>query len=180
MTQEHRPFGFERTTCACRSCSVFCRFMPSFLIPEDIPRMMATLNYTDAERFARENLLASPGAMAVRAGQIVRIPTLVPQRHPEDTACKFRSPEGLCTIHERAPYGCSHFDKHMSEEETLERKTAAFLEIERAWATKSLYAQLWLMLESEGKVAPSGQHLRQVMAEVLYREATARPEQAVN
>src|SRR5437764_8422787 len=113
MTNHLTSLGFKRTACACPSCSVFCRFIPGFLIPEDLERMSRSLGYTSLEKFARENLLASPGAVGIRDGRRIEIRTLVLQRRPSSTACKFLDDHGLCRIHRYAPYGCSHFEEHM-------------------------------------------------------------------
>ena len=51
-------FGFERTTRACRRCTISCEHMPGALAPSDLPRMAAPLGYGQRDdalaAFARE------------------------------------------------------------------------------------------------------------------------------
>jgi hypothetical protein len=58
------------------------------LVPSDIEVIAAHLSYDDLIQFVMENLLASPGAIVSMEGKLIRIPTLVPQRQP-DQMCKF-------------------------------------------------------------------------------------------
>src|SRR6185436_1523039 len=92
-------FGFARTSCACRRCTISCEHIPGALAPSDLPRIAAHLGYgQDIQRFARENLLASEGVQVTTdQGKVVRLVTLVPAQEP-DGRCKFLS-DGRCTIH---------------------------------------------------------------------------------
>src|SRR6266446_1724770 len=100
-------FGLERTTCACEVCKTNCRFMPGYLIPSDLDRMIPI--GVDPLTWAEMNLLASPGALVMKNLQFFRIPTLVPSTKA-DGSCINLTPEGLCSIHETAPFGCAFFD----------------------------------------------------------------------
>ena len=79
MDQKRTEFGFPRTTCSCSACANNCRNLPGMLIPDDVSRIARHLGYTDVMEFARENLLASPGAIVLRNNQQERIP------HPRTT-----------------------------------------------------------------------------------------------
>ena len=49
--------GFARTECACEACSVSCRFVPGFLVPDDLANLRdPSMSLFD---WAREHLLAS-------------------------------------------------------------------------------------------------------------------------
>jgi Fe-S-cluster containining protein len=110
-------FGYYRTICSCPDCTAGCRYLPAYLIPADLERMHTDLDPgEDLLSWARKHLLASPGALVVRRGKAFRIPTLVPARQA-DGACIFLTSEGRCGVHAVAPFGCSFFDTHMSDQE---------------------------------------------------------------
>src|SRR5665213_2208655 len=100
-------FGVFRTNCSCRTCLLNYQVMPGFLIPSDLDRIIP--QGADPFLWAETNLLASPGATALKDGEIIQIPTLVPAIK-EDRSCKFLSTLSQCTIHEIAPFGCAFFD----------------------------------------------------------------------
>src|SRR6516162_6121893 len=82
-------FGFTRTICACTSCTASCRHIPGYLVPDDLVRLRDLLSPgEDLLTWSRGNLLASPGALVARGGQLFRIPTLVPARK-SDRSCRF-------------------------------------------------------------------------------------------
>ena len=54
-------FGAERTSCACEACRRCCRFLPAWLIPSDLERMIPA--GADPSQWAEANLLASPGPL---------------------------------------------------------------------------------------------------------------------
>ncbi len=85
--------------------------------------------------FARDNLLASPGALVIKDDQQIRIRTLVPQRG-EDGACKFLK-NNLCLIHEMAPYGCAFFSEHESRRVGDTKSTHALVNIIRDAESKA-------------------------------------------
>src|SRR5208337_1439820 len=60
-------FGLERTACGCGACVTNCRFMPGFLIPSDLERMIPA--GVDPYLWADKNLLASPGALVMKDGE---------------------------------------------------------------------------------------------------------------
>ena len=154
MSQIRTEFGFERTACACSECAINCRFIPGYLIPADLDRIAGHLSSENLIEFALENLLASPGATVVDRDRVRQIPTLVPTRRG-DGACKFLDANNRCTIHEVSPFGCAFFDAHQSKTESDYRSGSGLVQIDRAWHGDRLYARLWLLLRTLGKVGPS-------------------------
>jgi hypothetical protein len=115
---------FERTVCACPDCSRHCKQCPGNLIPGDVERIAKRTGLTP-ERVADYFLLASPGALVGTHvdGAIVmqRIPTIVSAMIDH---CVFLDDEGMCLIHDAAPYGCGWFDEHMPSAEADQRSKA--------------------------------------------------------
>ena len=103
---------FSRTKCACPSCSACCKRQPGSLAPGDFERIAAHLGETEEQ--AKAHFWASPGALVKNSetGETVRVGTVTPRfRHGR---CVFLDEKDRCKIHEVAPFGCSHFDTHMS------------------------------------------------------------------
>jgi Fe-S-cluster containining protein len=153
MSGIRSEFGFERTVCACAECVINCHFIPGYLIPADLERVAARLGYDDPIEFAVNNLLASPGATVLDGGRVRQIPTLVPARR-EDGSCLFLDGQNRCTVHDVSPFGCAFFDVHQSKEESDRRSSYGLAQIDLAWRGGHLYAQLWLLLEMLGLMAP--------------------------
>lgn len=126
---------FERTTCGCDQCAVGCRTMPGTLAVGDLEEIAkhqgADPNDWD---WLTENFQSSDGLRILRVstsgpteGDIeeIRIPTIVPklvsQSDGSDAACIFLGADGLCQVHQVAPYGCSHYDAHMGGAEADDR-----------------------------------------------------------
>ena len=147
-------FGFARTECACANCASHCRVVPGYLMPADVERISRHLGYTNPLSFASENLLASPGATVLQAGQLRQLPTLVP-RYQANGACVFLDENSRCRIHAVAPYGCAMFDSHMSDDEANRRSTRGLWEIARLWANPKahLYTLLWRILDATNRHA---------------------------
>jgi hypothetical protein len=153
-------FGFDRTHCACAACTAYCYHVPGYLIPADLARIAAFhQSGMDMIAWAQQHLLASPGALVARPGQLFRIPTLVPARRA-DGACHFLTPEGSCSIHPVAPYACAFFDSHQSAGEADRRSARGLTDILGAFQTGTLYAQVWQMLQEAGRVAPAPEEAR--------------------
>ena len=159
-------FGKNRTSCACHLCVTNCRFMPGFLIPADLDRLLPP--NADPFKWAERNLLASPGAMVMKDGQIFRIPTLVPATK-SDGSCMHLSDKNLCTIHENAPFGCAFFDCGPPPEGLSEAGLRAVMEEWRKCS--SLYFLLWHHLNTRGKTQRSPEESRRRMREALEAEA---------
>jgi len=154
MTQLRTGFEFARTECACDQCVACCEILPAYLVPSDIEVIAAHLGYDDLIQFAMENLLASPGAIVSVGKNLARIPTLIPQRMP-DQSCKFLDVKKRCAIHTVSPFGCRFFDCRMSQREADLRSSLGLQAIAREWAVGGLYAQIWMLLNTAGLVAPS-------------------------
>jgi Fe-S-cluster containining protein len=109
---------FERTTCACERCKACCKRQPGSLIPGDYERIKQHLGAT--EETMRTLFWASPGALAKTwLGKLIRIGTITPQY--KKGRCVFLDENDRCRIHAVAPFGCSHFDTHMSWSEGQKR-----------------------------------------------------------
>jgi hypothetical protein len=157
---ERTEFGFERTHCDCRECQINCRFMPGFLIPADLDRMIPA--NADPYNWAEKNLLASPGAVVMNTatGETSRIYTLVPAVKKDGSCINLK--DGLCTIHETAPFGCAFFDCG-PERENLSRK--GLWEVWKAWQEDGLYARLWKYLQAQKFTQKAPEVLRARMRE---------------
>jgi Fe-S-cluster containining protein len=166
MAAERTEFGVARTVCACRACVANCRFIAGSLIPADLHRIAEYLNESDLERFALDNLLASPGAIIFTRGGLIRIRTLVPARRA-DGACRFLTVEDRCSIHAISPYSCALFDCSQSREEADALSLRGLMEVAKAWRRGDLYAQLWMTLYHAGRVAPSPIEARARMRDAL-------------
>lgn len=169
MAAERTEFGIARTECYCRACVVNCHFVLGSLIPADFHRIAEYLNESDLMRFALDNLLASPGAIIYTRTGLVRIRTLVPARRAGG-ACIFLTAEDRCSIHAVSPYSCAMFDCKQSKEEADALSLRGLTEVAKAWQRGDLYAQLWLMLYQNGRIAPSPIEARARMRAALEAE----------
>ena len=161
-----QQFGFTRTSCACRDCSVNCRFIPGFLVPEDLESLHhATAPHLLPADWARRHLLASPGALVASPQRgVFRIRTLVPARR-SDGACTFLAADDRCTVHAVAPYGCAFFDAHMDQNDGVRRSREGLIAVAQDAANQSIYYQVWHLLDREGLTAPSPEACRSRMSE---------------
>jgi hypothetical protein len=116
--------------------------MPGFLIPADLGRMIPL--GVDPLTWAESNLLASPGALVARGTRVFRIPTLVPAVK-RNGAC-IHHVDGMCAIHDVAPFGCAFFDCK-TRDYTLSHR--GLLQIAGA-DVESPYIQIWRHLRSKG------------------------------
>lgn len=165
-------YGFRRTTCPCRACAITCEHLPGALAPADVGRIAAYLEYTDVERFARENLVTSDGARVVTDDRrVVHLPTLVPATGPNGH-CKFLR-DGLCTIHPVSPYGCAFLDTHMSERELGERSRPLHDDVLVDLRSGGPYARLWGLLRDENRAAAPVAVRRYGLAKAMRRERLA-------
>lgn len=154
-------FGVPRSVCQCEVCLDNCRHMPGYLVPSDLERMIPA--NADPYRWAETNLLASHGAIAMKDGEMFRIPTLVPAVKP-DGSCIHLSALGLCQIHEVSPFGCAYFD---CGPEPPGLNTQAMVQLYRVFYEgdgRDLYFQLHLHLRYKGLEQVGPEILRQRMA----------------
>ena len=147
-------FGCPRTVCACPGCSAGCRHLPGYLVPADLDRLRTHLAPgEELLAWARNCLLASPGALVARGGTLFRIPTLVPARRP-DGACLFLTEDGRCAVHAVAPFGCAFFDAHQAAAEAGPRSAAGLRAVLADWLAGGPYAAAWRALAAAGLRAP--------------------------
>jgi Fe-S-cluster containining protein len=179
MAAERTEFGVARTVCACRACVANCRFIAGSLIPADLNRIAEYLNESDLERFALDNLLASPGAMIFTRGGLIRVRTLVPARRA-DGACHFLTAEDRCSIHAVSPYSCAMFDCTQSREEADALSLRGLMEVAKAWQRGDMYAQLWLLLYHAGRIAPSPIEARARMRAALAAGECGEDDRSTN
>lgn len=110
---------FGRTVCACADCAAHCTQQPGPLALGDLERIAAFLGLDVAA--AAGFFWASPGALVGdrRTGRVFRVGTITPRL--AEGRCVFFTDAGRCQIHAAAPFGCSHFDAHMSEPDAQAR-----------------------------------------------------------
>lgn len=139
---------YERTFCDCQKCKAACRHMPGMLAPGDIDRIGDYLGiqpgaYAD---FVTRNFRASDGALVVKDGRPMRIPTIVPATK-EDGSCVFLTSDGRCSIHPVAPFGCSRFNVCAERTPEDDARCGACLQ---AIITSPDYVFTWGFLQEEG------------------------------
>jgi Fe-S-cluster containining protein len=110
--KENMEHQFNRTTCACKNCTACCRRQPGSLIPGDLERIARHLQIPQSE--AEKYFWASPGSLVrdTSTGRVHRIGSITPRFRKG--RCVFLDENDRCSIHPVAPFGCSHFDTHMS------------------------------------------------------------------
>ena len=111
------PSGpFERPpACSCPDCVRCCYDQPGSLAAGDLEAIADHLGLP--VRVAALRFWASPGALLgdSRTGQAFRVGSITPRR--VRGRCTFLDEQDRCTIHAVAPFGCSHFDTHMTAAE---------------------------------------------------------------
>jgi hypothetical protein len=145
-------FGVERGEgCSCRTCRRNCMYLPGFLIPADLERMIP--EGEDPLKWAEVNLEASPGANVKKDGETFRIPTLV-MASKEDGSCIYFE-KRKCLIWETSPFGCAFFDcrsKDDPEQDRIQHQLSqhGLKAVFDAWRTDSLYKRVWYHLMESG------------------------------
>jgi hypothetical protein len=144
-------FGFQRTACACESCSFYCKVMPGYLVPSDLVRLCPP--GADLMTWAKEHLRASRGFLGPHpiTGELTQIPTLVPAKQANGH-CHWLQPDGRCVVHANSPFGCAFLDQHMSDYEAGKRNLAGRLARLRGFDDSGPYSQVWNMLMEAGLV----------------------------
>lgn len=105
--------------------------------------------------WAESNLLASPGALAMAAGKLFRIPTLVPATKP-DGSCIHLNANQFCDIWEVSPFGCAFFSCEPEVPGLAHHGLAAIMAAEPG----NLYQLIWEYLHARGKRQHSPDILR--------------------
>jgi hypothetical protein len=155
-------FGHPRSVCDCDVCKTNCRFMPGYLIPADLDRMIPT--GADPKQWAEQNLLASPGARVIKEGRVIRVRTLVPATK-QDGSCIHLTADNSCAVHAVAPFGCAFFDCKSEPNDELAR--AGLIAVMQAWNAYTLYARLWKHLDRQGLNQHGPNVLRERMRKAL-------------
>lgn len=155
-TDERVEFGVTRTKCSCYGCVTNCRFIPGYLIPSDLGRLIPP--GADPEEWARAHLRASPGAQFIRcyddgSEEMMRVGTLVPAHNP-DMSCHWLH-DGRCEVHADAPFACAMFGCHLTVESSGPLSSQGINTIMDDNSAGGLYSRLWAMLNAEGLRSPS-------------------------
>lgn len=148
--------GFARTTCDCKTCSVFCEHMPGFLIPSDLERLIPVGE--DPFAWAEEHLRASYGSFVPSGGVVKVTPSLVPAKAVSGH-CHWLK-EGRCAVHENAPFGCAFLDQHMTDREAEKRSKAGRGARWDDFVDDGLYSRIWQHLAERGLMYRTGQEDR--------------------
>lgn len=148
----HPRDKYPRTVCDCADCRKPCENgLTGMLAPGDMGRIAAFL---DMDPGAVLPLFrASPGAKVGRSVntrlgfriETFRIGTIVPGTDVTGQ-CVFLQPDGRCSIHAVAPFGCGWFDWHMNHAEGNQRSAACLREI----LNDPEYQRKWHVLASHG------------------------------
>lgn len=163
-------FGFERTISASPADILNCQHIPGMLIAADLERMAREDGADDVVAWAKQKLLASPGAlvMAAGTGQQFRIPTLVPARQANGHCVWLQGDR--CTIHAVSPYGCAFIDAQMTHDQANQRSQTALMDILRSWQKRDDgYADLWEMLWLMGRRSPGPEENRRRMKAAMQQ-----------
>lgn len=156
-------------------CRTICEYLPGFLIPADLERLIPSNvksatgydgNLNEIFAWAENALLASPGALVAdsNTGQIYRIPTLVLAAR-EDGSCIFLSADKRCMIWENSPFGCSMFtvctkrSKKKDDELVMQGMKAILEDIKN----DGPYCKIWEHLNEKGFHSPAPEEKRRAM-----------------
>jgi hypothetical protein len=134
-------------------------FMPGFLIPADLERMIPS--GINAFEWAEVNLLASPGALVMKDGEKFRIPTLVVAS--KDDGCCIHYQQRRCGIWNISPFGCAFFGCGAKDEHRLAND--GLMAVYDAWhEEQSLYSRIWHHLWNSDQRADAPEVRRARMA----------------
>src|SRR5215472_1638750 len=116
---------FQRTVCACKDCTSFCKTKPGALIPSDVPRIarrLVELKLIEREEDVGRYLRATRPSTVYEndTGKTIEIPKIGPARDRRGR-CVLLDESNRCTIHQVAPFGCAYFDAHMDKTEVERR-----------------------------------------------------------
>lgn len=143
MSEPRVQHGFARTVCGCEFCRIPCRHLPGTLDVADLERLCP--EGQDVFAWAEQHLVALVDKSC---------PTLVPARQANGH-CHWLIDQ-RCVVHENAPFGCSFFDTHMSDEESERRGQATKAARRQDAKDNGLYYRVWRYLQSKGLIGKSG------------------------
>lgn len=147
-----KEFGYERTTCDCQKCQAWCKHQPGFLVPSDLSRLIPS--DADPYEWAEVHLRASLGFQMIFGTKRLTIPSLVPAKSLNGH-CHWLK-DGLCEVHEVAPFGCAFMDQHLSDAKAEEIANAGRQSRWSAFQADELYAKVWSHLWDKGLRYNSG------------------------
>jgi len=158
--------------------------MPGMLLPEDLDKIVVeeekqALTAEDTHKWAAWQLhrtdaildfivghfQASDGALVMRQGKMMRIPTITPML--TESGCVFLDDGGRCKIWAHAPAGCSHFDVHQTKVEGDRRSRQILGACMMAFESGDRYVQVWQWLRDRGNVPPPVQERREKLQAAL-------------
>jgi len=167
-------FGYFRIVCDCKQCADPCRFIPGYLIPSDLERLVPS-NINPFE-WSERHLLASPGAVVMNTmtGKMYSIPTLVPaHKTDKDLSCIFLNENLKCTIHANAPFGCAFFQSCQPNSRDIALSRLAIQKVEKEWRDQdNLYCRIWNYLHQKGIISLSAKEKWSKMDQFLQEEST--------
>ena len=139
-----------RSSCLCGLCRVGCYTMPGSLVPGDLEKIAAHKGFEpgthEFTEFVDTHFMASEGALVGRRTpngvQTFRVPSITPAQK-QNRECVFLDERGLCSIHEVSPYGCAHFDAHMSDAEAHPLSEECVIRQSEAQTTSHPAAELY-------------------------------------
>jgi hypothetical protein len=121
-------FGVERSSCACKVCSFFCKVMPGRLMPPGADPLV----------WARTHLRAAPWGL------------LVPARAEPGGPCHWLAADGGCAVHADSPFGCAMFHCGQPAATTDHLQGEAEVALLEDLALGGPYSALWEALWDEG------------------------------
>ena len=139
-------YGFHRTVCNCAFCRAPCHHLPGSLDVADLELLCPPGR--DLFAWAEEHL---------RALIDKSFPTLVPARGL-DGGCHWLH-GGKCLVHGNAPYGCSFFDAHQTDDEANRRAAATIRARLKDAATEGFISRFG-DTSAQGTGRPSGRPSR--------------------
>ena len=181
MTNNRTEFGHPRVSCDCKQCTDPCRFIPGYLIPSDLKRLIPDqLKPEEALKWCEDHLLASPGAIVGNSvtGETKVIPTLVlASKSKQDPSCIFLDANRRCTIHDKAPFGCAFSKVCTLAPHDHWLSIQGLTTLAEEWAKPdSLYRIIWEHLNEIGKISPGAAKKQELMkAALAQEERTNRP-----
>ena len=168
VDRNRTEFGYYATSCGCKECSCYCRFMPGYLLPDDLRRLSSKDKAVEICEWAKDWLLASPGAVVAKGSNVFRVPTIVPAL--SKNGCIWLGSKGECTVHATAPFGCRFFNSHGPRSQQDLLGTKGLTAIIHDWLENGVYAQTWRYLDERGLRARAPEEARKEAQDTYEKE----------
>ncbi len=148
-TPRRQEFGFERTTCSCKKCSLWCEYVPGSLVPSDLDRLIPPGE--DPILWAEQHLLASPALIQIiKQGATLYTPPSLGPRRQQNGHCHWLQ-NGRCSVHENSPYGCAFLGECGLTDAQANKVICGGREARaKAFQDDGLYAHIWKHLWDKG------------------------------